>query len=307
MKKIALMLTAMVTLSLTACHSSPKLACNSTETSDAVMATLLEAATADAQTHSQAGLTIDASSVQSIFSQLKLVVEDARTDKTVDNKVSCTATLKIEAPAAMLNDANNVASLAKTATMSDVAQKMGMSLVGSVFKKDISFTAQQTDDGKKTKIDLFDLKSIAAVPSTLAYYALAKPAVDNKLAADAKAADDAQKANYTKAKTANAAANKAINELWNNLPPEVQTKHVEDEKAWVQKKVASCKDEAKNAAASAPANATANTAAPVAPLGTAATAKPAATVNYDAKIARLNCDTKMTKDRFNELQQLLVQ
>ena len=230
MKKTALplLLSLLASLTLiTACQSKPKLACNSPEVQEATIASILETAEADALTHNQAGLTIDSASIKSIFSQIKLSIDDTRTDKTDDNKISCAASLKIELPAAMLNDANALATTAKTSTLTEIAQKMGMMATGSTLKKDISFTAQQTDDGKKIKVDLFDLKSIATVPSTLAYYTLAKPAVDTKLASDAKAANDAQKAAFDKAKSANTAANKAINELWKNLPADLQAQNAD--------------------------------------------------------------------------------
>ncbi len=307
MKKTALplLLSLLASLTLiTACQSKPKLACNSPEVQEATIASILETAEADALTHNQAGLTIDSASIKSIFSQIKLSIDDTRTDKTDDNKISCAASLKIELPAAMLNDANALATTAKTSTLTEIAQKMGMMATGSTLKKDISFTAQQTDDGKKIKVDLFDLKSIATVPSTLAYYTLAKPAVDTKLASDAKAANDAQKAAFDKAKSANTAANKAINELWKNLPADLQAQNADAEKTWVNKKLTECAAEAskfKKPDAAAPASTPAI--GIVAPATTAAS--PA--VNYDADIARLNCDTKMTKDRFNELQTLIAQ
>ncbi len=306
MKKLALVLIA---LALSACgESSKKLACASPEVQEATIASILETAEAEALTHNQPTLPIDSNGVKSIFSQIKVAIDDTRTDKTQDNKISCAATLKIDIPAVMLNDANAVATLAKSPLLAEVAQKSGLTLAGGTVKKEITFSAQKTDDGKKIKIDLFDLKSIASFPATLAYYTLAKPAVDSKLASDAKAANDVQQAAFDKAKSSNTAANKAINELWKNLPAELQAANMDQEKAWIKQKETTCTAEAnKIKAATTASAATAPSAAGIiAPAGASATPA-AAVVNYDADIARLNCDTKMTKERFMVLQNLLNQ
>lgn len=300
MKKLLIIAGITSTLLMGCNTKKPALACTSPEAQNAVLASITEAATAEAMSHTSAALTIDAAGSQSIFSQLKMSIEDVRTSKEAgeDGKVSCAATLKIDAPAVMVSDADTLATSANIPTLAAIATKMGMTATGTSFKKEITFTAQATDDGKKIKADLFDVKSIASVPANLAYYALAKPVLDTKLTADAKAADDAKKAAYDKLKAANNAARKSLNELWKNLPPDVQSELLEEERAWVKQKDDTCTAEGK---------AKETVAKPAAAAVPGAIDTTAAPIVSEAEVARLTCDTKMSKDRFNDLQKTLAQ
>ena len=243
--------------------------------------------------------SLDAAKVRATLKQIKLSIENVRTTKQDPNstKVFCEGTIKITVPSDLLGNAEKSRELMQGETLDQLAQRNNFERSADLFTKNISYSAQPTDDGQKVYAELEGYKQPAYMLSAIAGSSLMKPVLEEKAKAQAKAQEDyaaeqvraqaeadkqkneQKEANLAMAKSNNALVNQQINEVWKSLPDFTQRTLLAQQRAWIKKKEIDCKVEASGKSTDA----------------------------AEKEIHRLACDSEVTKARTSQLQRYLTQ
>jgi uncharacterized protein YecT (DUF1311 family) len=227
--------------------------------------------------------------VRATVALLKIVFEDIRTTKKDPDSTKrfCTATIKVVVPLNILADADKARQLAELTPISALATSSNVDRSADSFTYSMEYNVQPTDDGKKVYAEMeAEAVQIHFFGEVLASH-LARTQIEGEAqaqaneaaaaqAAEQQAIQDSLKANLDLVTAENNLATQRINELWRSLPDDARAQALEYQRAWIKKKVADCNIEAASTS----------------------------TEPTEREIARLQCDTRITVSRANELEEL---
>lgn len=291
-------MTALSLIVLSMCLSScskiqslteqPKIKCDSVEAKGLVNKTIVEYLTKQAISKQKdlitsEGITVDTATIRQSLKQVKISIEDVRTDQSnPDNqKQFCTAKVSLEIPAKLLQDAKNSAIAYSDEKVEDKADEQDINLSNNTASKDVSYTLQPTDDGKKIYSDIIDGQALFDFARDSIIDALAL-----NLRNDAKAAEQESNTSETEEETTDLdtldqakfsiqEANNNLNSVWNSASKTMRDSLLDEQRAWLKRRAIECQLAANNADAGG------------------------------EEIAQLNCETDMTNARTNELKEQL--
>lgn len=228
------------------------------------------------------------SKIRAAIAQLVVTIEDIRTSKEDPNSTKrfCTGTVKVKFPSNVLDDAEKTREAAQAGTVSELAENSGVDRAADTFSAPLEFNVQPTDAGDKvfaeveTGNPIFKFTSDVIASSLLrSVVENAKRDQDNAAAAQAAAENAAlveqRNANLNAAKTENQLAVQTINATWRAIDSNTRSQLLPLQRAWMRKKDADCRVEAASAS----------------------------TDPTEMEAARLACDTRVTKDRIQSLNQ----
>jgi uncharacterized protein YecT (DUF1311 family) len=246
--------------------------------------TRLASAGSDADVH------LSKAEIRATIEQLHLSLEDVRTTKNDPNstKKFCTGTLKLVAPAEVVNDAEDARRTAGESSLSDLADNSNVESNANAFTADIDFNVQPTDDRNKIFAEIENGGPAFRFFAELVRDHLLKSAVMDAKAEEERAATEQQAAEnqalaeqqaatLNEAQTENKIAIQTTNAIWQGIPAEMRTRLLDLQKAWVRKKNADCGVEAASASAE----------------------------SSERDVARLKCDTRMQGERSSWLRQYM--
>ncbi|MBS1187005.1 MAG: hypothetical protein H6R04_1023 [Burkholderiaceae bacterium] len=243
----------------------------------------------------------DTAKIRATLQQIKITVGNIRTSKQDPNstKVFCEGTLKLTVPTDLLNEADKGRELLRHEKISDYAKRVGFEKTADIFSKGIIYNAQPTDDGKKVFVEIENAKLPVSMLDEIVSSAMARPLVEERKvqqeqmeakrqaeqvaenerikAESAKQQQEQRQANLGQAKANNELINQQINEIWGSLPDFTRKTLLAQQRAWIKKKEVDCKVEAAGKT----------------------------TDPTDKETHRLNCDSLVTKQRAQYLQQYL--
>lgn len=229
---------------------------------------------------------ISLSKIRAFIGQLVITIEDVRTSKEDPNSTKrfCSATIKVKFPTDMLSDAEKTRSDAGLNGLSKLADDNNVDREADSFKSSIDFNVQPTDDGSKVFAETETGNSMFDFAAEVLASGLAKSviedaqraqqtAVEQQQASQDAALQEQKAANLETAKTENQLAVQTIDASWKVLTPGTRAQLLDVQRAWIRKKQADCRVEA-----------------------AAASVDPT-----EIEIARLICDTRVTKERIEWL------
>jgi uncharacterized protein YecT (DUF1311 family) len=227
-------------------------------------------------------ITIDMGKVRSALKDIKFNVDNVRTTNTDPNskKVYCVTEFVVQLPELMVKDANAAREVYEDNNVAQAAILSDLSFEANKLKKDIDYSAQPTDDGKKVYVEIENPDALAYFVRDVAVDSLIKSArqsavelaqqEEQKRANEAAAAEKEYKdVLKSEAQTKLDTANRNLNLVWNATTKEVRTQLLDEQKIWLKKRDLECKLES--------------------------------TDYEDPEIARKNCETNLTVQRTNEL------
>jgi uncharacterized protein YecT (DUF1311 family) len=248
----------------------------------------VEKAVAEKIHGADSGATIPRSKIRAAIAQLGIFIEDIRTSKQDPNstKKFCEGSLKLRFPVEVINQADEARSDAQLGSVAQLADSSDVDQEANSFKADFEYDVQPTDEGDKvygeiqtgTPVLNFASEVLASslLRASIREGAIAAQQAQQAAAAEQNAALNEQKAaDLNSAKTDNQLASQSILAVWRALSSGVRAQLLPQQRAWARKKDADCRVEAASAS----------------------------TDPTNIEVARLNCDTRITRDRMNELQQ----
>ena len=229
-------------------------------------------------------ITIDMGKLRSVLQQITFNINDVRTNNSDPNskKQYCVTEFVVKLPDQMIKDADAARAIygesntAKAAVLSDLSFEVNQ------LKKEIEYSAQPTDDGKKVYVTLENPDSLAYFVRDIAVDSLVKTARLNaaevakqeemkREAEEQAAAQEYQTILVSEAKTNLDNANEYLNLVWNATTKEVRTQLLDEQRIWLKKRELECKLESSD--------------------------------KDNPEVSRLNCEANMTKQRSAELRQ----
>ncbi len=282
---------AVVLLLLAGCAQKPKIECTSPDatstTIDLIKSQLQDSVYKNLTSNNQT-TQVTKSNIRATIQQLVISLDDIRTSKEDPNSTRkfCTANLDIKAPSQLVIDADKARSDAGLGTVATLADQNDVDQQADTYKISFDYNVQPTDSGDKVYSQSDDFAKITGFFGELLSSSLLKTAVEQaqiqqQQAAQAQAqqqqvAQTEQKnADLASAKTDNQLANQTIAAVWKNLPADTRARLLDDQRAWIRKKIADCNV----AAASASVDPT------------------------EQDTARIKCDTQATQQRIQAFQQ----
>lgn len=229
------------------------------------------------------------SKIRATIRDLKISLEDIRTTKKDPNSTKrfCTGSLKIVAPAQLVQDADDARQMASLPSVEAAADNANIEKDANAFKAELNFNVQPTDEGDKVFSEIEDGDEAFRFFGELVQAHLLKSVV-----ADAKAEQDRvqaeknaeidsanremEEATLAEARANNAAAVQQIGAVWKAIPKPARDQMLPAQRAWIRKTEASCKLEA---------------------VGQEAT------TTSQIEAARLACETRAQQARTEELKQ----
>lgn len=275
------------------CNQAPAITCASDDSKSVISSIVTDAIAKSAwaqleDTASETGTT--EAKVRATVNQIKVQIEDIRTTKEDPNSTKrfCEGTMKVVVPLSVLTDAESARRAMDVSELKVLLEQVGLERSADTLSRQVNFSVQPTDDGKKIygEVEAFDTQ-LEALGELVASH-LVRPQVDAMLKAEAmeaqalqqqiEAASAAQnQADLELASAENKLATQTINELWRNLPEEIQTDLLPVQRAWIKKKTADCNIKAAEAS----------------------------TDPVLKEAARLRCDTEVTRVRSSQLREIL--
>lgn len=264
--------------------------CTSADTSQVVIGIVEREVTDGAATkESEDAPTLTKSKIRASVKQLKMTLEDVRTSKDDPNssKKFCVGTLKVVAPAEMVEDADQARQMAGLNSVEEMADAANVTKEANVFTAEIEYNVQPTDDGDKVFAEIESGEESINFLALMVQNHLLRSAVadakaeSDRVEAEQRAAEENATREYAAASLEEAKANnqmaiQSINATWKALPEDVRGQLLPMQKAWQKKKDATCRLEASQNAAS----------------------------EADMAVARLNCDTREQNSRADYLRQV---
>ena len=241
------------------------------------------------QTRDESGVrAVSLSKIRAAVNQLSIVIADVRTSKEDPNstKKFCSGSLRIRIPSKTIEDADAAREIAKKPSVSQLADSNNVEQQADSFSADIEFNVQPTDDGSKVFAQTESGENIFSVTAEILSSDLLKSALENgqretqlsqqqQKTAETAAQEESRQAAFVMAKTENQLAFQTINAVWRSIPSSTRQQLLMLQRAWGRKKDADCNVEAS-----------------------------AASVNpTEIATARLTCDTRISKERTDWLQQ----
>lgn len=234
----------------------------------------------------------DISSIKSAQNQLKITIENIRTEKKEQEstKSFCVADINISIPSQMVKDAEFTLKEINSGldNIEDLVKKNNFKNKGqNNFTKEIHYNVQLTDDKKKFYCEVENTEPIVNFVLQVVGTSLLKTNIEltkkeenareeKRKAEMAQLEKDMKDVELLNAKNEFEGSNRIINELWNNLSSEIKTSLISEQRLWIKKKEVDCKIESTRF--SDP---------------------------NEKEILRLNCETSYTNQRISELRQKL--
>lgn len=290
MRKLAVLLVSSILL--TSCGKTD-VGCSDEEATKLVASLLKDSIQDDIVKSMSGGDTnaqgsIGPSAVRAALDKISFVFEDVRTAEVSKSSTSktCKATLKIDLPVDILNNADRARSQLGMNNVRQMADMNGLKGSAGTFTHEINYTVQPTDDGKKiyaeTEKSSPSAKFIGEVVANhLAAAAIQQAAMEQQAetqrqVAEQTAAEEAQrKADLQLATAEYKLSTQVINAVWKSIDPETRSQILPIQRAWIAKTKADCRIEAA-----------------------------AASTEPDAiEAARLNCEAGRNNSRSNELRE----
>ncbi|WP_228257074.1 MULTISPECIES: lysozyme inhibitor LprI family protein [Acinetobacter] len=229
-------------------------------------------------------ITIDMGKLRAALKQITFNVNDIRTNNSDPNskKEYCATEFVIKIPNQMIKDADEARAVYDETNIAQSAILADLTLENSQIKKELEYTVQPTDDGKKVYVSLENPESIAIFTRDIAVDSLLKAARQNavelaqqeQIKMEAEAQADAQEYQVVLVSEAQAkldSANGNLNLVWNATTKEVRNQLIDEQKIWLKKRELECK------------------------INSTDTDNP--------EVYRINCETNMTTQRTQELRQ----
>ncbi len=283
---------AVTLLFLAGCTQKPKIECTSsdatTTTIELIKNQLQDSVYKNLTTGGRA-TQVTKSNIRATIQQLIISLDDIRTSKEDPNSTRkfCTANLDIKTPSQLIIDADKARSDAGLGTVAVLADQNNVDQQADTYKITFDYNVQPTDSGDKVYAQSDDFAKITGffgelISSSLLKTAVEQAQVQQQQAAQAQllqqqaAQTEQRNADLASAKTDNQLANQTIAAVWKNLSPDTRARLLDDQRAWIRKKIADCNV----VAASASVDPT------------------------EQDTARTKCDTQATQQRTLALQQL---
>ena len=226
--------------------------------------------------------------VKATLRKMPITIEGIRTLEKDPNstKVFCEGLIKISPSVELLKSLKEAGF-----KISDIAKRESFEQSANSFVKSIEYNVQPTDDGKDFFVEVSAAKSLFGFIDQMLYISILDPIIRNRVIelrqveeSGRQQLDSEKLLNEQKqvqiesalatAKYENALATQTINELWKNYATDDKKLILEAQRDWIKKKEFDCK-----------VGAASNT-----------------TDVNEKEIIRLNCDTKATNLRVDELQ-----
>lgn len=221
------------------------------------------------------------------MSGLNIVIENVRTTKEDpdSSKRFCAGTLKVSLPTELIERVEGARENIGASTLSDLAVAKDVTRNANSFTGDLSFSVQPTDDGTKlfSEIEaaqvlsfLSDVVTIEASSARIEASRMAEEQAESAQLAEREAAASEQRAaSLNAASVDNRLANQTLKAVWDTLGPDGRAQMLAQQRAWIRKKDADCKVESSSVSTEA----------------------------QDVETARLNCDTRLARERAMFLRQ----
>jgi uncharacterized coiled-coil protein SlyX len=239
----------------------------------------------------------DSSKLRIGTSQIKVSLEEVRTIKVDPDSTRkfCAARLQLMLPNNVIEAADSTRALANMDDVKKLAHLNRIERSGNKYGRELEYSIQPTDDGKKIIAETDNDSSIFSFLTEVFASYLSSEAVKNqvietnkivaqeaqeeKLAeGEARAAEQEQAlANLNEAKVQNRMANERINAVWANIPNKTKNRVRDLQRAWIRKVAAECKVEAAGKSE----------------------------FSAEREAIRLRCDTRAQYDRADKLESLV--
>lgn len=261
---------------------------SATTTTISIVKDALQSATAKTMQNEDGSSSAPLAKIRAAIAQLVISIDDIRTTKTDPNSTKrfCTGTLKIRFPADALDDAEKARAAAGLNTVSDLADSDEVTRSADAFTSDIDYDVQPTDDGSSVYAETDRGNALFGFASEVLASGLLKQSIEDAKRAEQQEADqqnaaqqaalNAQhQADLAAAKTDDQLATQTIGATWKAIPDGVRHQLLPAQRAWIAKKDADCQVEAASSS----------------------------TDPQEQQVARLNCDTRTTRERIDWLNQ----
>ena len=229
-------------------------------------------------------VTVDMGKMRSALKQITFQVNDVRTNNSDPNskKRYCATNFVVKLPTQMVADADAARAVYEENNVAQAAVLSDLSLEQSQLKKEIEYSVQPTDDGKKVFVTLENSDALVYFVSNVAVDSLLKSARLNaaeimkqeeikQIAEQNAAAQEYQQVLLAEAQTKLNNANENLNSIWNATTKDIREQLLAEQKIWLKKRDLECKLESSN--------------------------------TENPEVSRLNCETNMTATRTSELRQ----
>ncbi|MFO1241567.1 MAG: lysozyme inhibitor LprI family protein [Sphingomonadaceae bacterium] len=233
---------------------------------------------------------VSKSKIRAVIAKLVISIEDIRTVKEDPNSTKrfCAGTLKIRFPGQLISDADKARETAEAETVADLADRKDIDREADTFVSAIDFNVQKTDDGSKIFAEAGTGNRLVGFTSEVIAASLLRPSIENaqqeqqlleqqQTAQQNAALQEQRQANLEAARVENKLAVQRIGALWQSLPAPTRTRLLPLQRAWIRKKDADCRVEAASAS--------------VDPM--------------EMATARLTCDTRITQQRSDQMEQFV--
>ncbi len=230
-------------------------------------------------------ITIDMGKLRGVLKQITFNVSDIRTNNSDPNskKEYCVTQFVIKVPDQIIKDADATRNISEETNVAQAAVISDLTLESNQLEKELEYSVQPTDDGKKVYITLENPDALSMFVRDIAIDSLLKNARQNaaelekqeelkRVAQEQADAQEYQSILITEAQTNLNKANENLNIVWNATTKEIREKLLDEQRLWLKKRELECKLNSSNA-------------------------------EENAEVYRLNCETQTTVQRVNELRQ----
>lgn len=234
-------------------------------------------------------IALPSGAVRAVIEQIDLIVEDVRTTEKdpKSTKRFCTGKLKVVFPEKIIRGSDDARAAVNLGNLFELASSNGFEKVANSFFRDVDYSIQPTDDGKKIYAEI-DRELIAARPffSEIVLSYLLKNRIEQNAAQEARRlamekaeqqriADETKQSVLEEAQLENKLSIQQVAEVWQSLRSMDRQALVQFQKAWLSRKSADCAAEVRQMAGD----------------------------RREVEIARLKCDTNANRARADWLRQ----
>ena len=237
---------------------------------------------------SDGGRLVSVANIRAAIAQLTIKLDDLRTSKEDPDSTKrfCTGSLVVRLPSEILSDADKGRAALNLGTVSDLAEERDVEREADRFAHGIEFEVQPTDDGSKVFAETASDNPMFAFVAEVLTAELLRSRVENaqrqqeqdsarKQAEESAALTEQRDANLSSVRTDNQLATQTIGAVWAGLDDLTRKQLLPVQRAWVRKKAADCRVEAAQSS--------------IEPT--------------EIEVARVQCDTRLTRERVQWLQQ----
>ena len=233
---------------------------------------------------SEENITLDMGKLRAALKGITFNVNDVRTNNSDPNskKEYCVTEFVVKIPAQMIKDADAARSIYNENNVGQAAILADLTLETDQIKKELEYTVQPTDDGKKVYISLENSESVAIFVRDIAIDSLLKAARQNAFeiekqeqmkqeAQEQADAEEYQSLLISEAQATLDTANENLNLVWNATTKEIRSQLLDEQRLGLKKRDLECK------------------------IGS--------TESDNPEVSRITCEANMTTQRINVLRQ----